>query len=273
MSLSWRDACCVSLAPDRLAAIRRRPWRRRVDPGFSEAFTAQPGMPPWAAAVESLDRFLQRPAMSRASLDIVLSNHFVRYCLVPRDARIVNAEELVNYAHASFEHVFGDVSEGWEVCVSPAPPGSPRLAAAMDRGLLESIRAAAGRSRSRLRSVQPYLMAAYNRLAARLRAKDFVFMLAEPDRACVLTAEGGAWRHASSVSLPDDPAALAALLERELRMGEWAAAEPSILVHCAHRPGLALPPHLAGTLRVLELGKRAGLAANEPAFGMVAAIV
>ena len=103
-------------------------------------------------------------------------------------------------------------------------------------------------------------MAAYNRLAKPRRETDFVFMLVEADRVCILTAEGSIWRHVSAVTVAANPAALAAILEREIRMADLhgEVALP-VFVHASQRPGLTLPPFQGKSPQVLELKPLAGL--------------
>ena len=272
----WRDKYCVALCPDQLVAIRcARGLRGSVDFKISETLAPLPGEPAWAAAAEALGRFLAAPEAGAGNLSIVLSNHFVRYMLVPWSAQIASVEEFRNYAAAAFEEVYGEAAAEWEVCFSPERAGLPRLAAAVDRALLESVRAAAGRSRLRLQSVQPYLMAAYNRVGQLRPERDFVFMLVEADRVCILIAEGRTWRQVSAVTAPADPAALVALLEREIRLaGLQGEAAPPVFVHASQRPGLTLPPFQGKAPQVLELKALAGLSPiTGAAYAMAATMV
>lgn len=272
----WRDKYCVALCPDQLVAIRcGKGLRSAVDFKFSETLAPIPGEPAWAAAAEALSRFLSTAEAGAGNLGIVLSNHFVRYMLVPWSARIASVEEFRNYAAAAFEEVYGETAAAWEVCFSPDRAGLPRLAAAVDRALLESVRAAAGRSRLRLKSVQPYLMAAYNRLALPRPERDFVFMLVEAGRVCILTAEGKTWRQVSAVTAPADPAGLVALLEREIRLaGLQAETALPVFIHASQRPGLTLAPFQGNSPQLLELKPVAGLAPiTGAAYGMAATMV
>ena len=234
-----------------------------------------PDEPAWAAAAQALGRFLATPEVRAGNLGIVLSNHFVRYLLVPWNAGVANVAEFRNYAAAAFEEVYGEAAAAWDVCISPEGSGLPRLAAAVDRALLESVRAAAGRSHLRLRSVQPYLMAAYNQVAKPRRERDFVFMLVEPNRVCILTAEGSTWRHVSAATVSANPAALAALLEREIVLADLQGevALP-VFVHASQWPGLTLPPVQGTAPLMLQLKSPAGLSpVTDAAFAMAATMV
>jgi hypothetical protein len=273
----WPDKYYAALCPDRMVAVRRkRGLRVAAEARAAETFIPVPGGPAWAAAVEALKRFLAMPELGPGGcLGVVLSNHFVRYLLVPWSERIVSVDELHSYAAAAFEEVYGEISREWEVRVSPERSGSPRLAAAVDRALLDGIRQAVGASPLGLDSVQPYLMSAYNRAARSRHDNEFIFTVLEPDRVCILAAEGGRWRHVSATTAPDDPAALAALLEREICLADLKdGAAPHIFLHASHLPGSALPPVLGKTPVVPDFKSPAGLSpiANT-AFALVATMV
>jgi hypothetical protein len=258
----WPDKYCAVLCPDQLQVVRcRRTFRSSVDFKVAESFAPDANGPEWLAATEAFQRFLAMPEIGTGNLGVVLSNHFVRYMLVPWSAQISTNEEFCNYAASMFADVYGEVSSGWDVCVSAERSGSPRLAAAVDLSLLSAIRVAVAKTRLRLASVQPYLMAAYNRVAQPRKEKDFVFMLVETGRACILAAQGGKWSYVSTMTAPEQPAALSFLLEREIQLADLQGESvPPFLVHAAHRHGLILPPVHGAAPLVLESKPRAGLA-------------
>jgi hypothetical protein len=262
VSLLWPDKSCAVLCPDQLQVIRaRRGWRRRAAFSFAETFAGADDGPRWQPAVDAFQRFLATPEAGTGALDVVLSNHFVRYLLVPWSPHIGSAEELRNFATAMFEHVHGEVSSGWDVTVSAERAGAPRLAAAVDRSLVAAIRTAVRPTGLRLASVQPYLMAAYNRVARAHTGKDFVFMLLEAGRACILAAQGGKWCYVSTAAAPEPARALSSLLAREMQLADQQGASvPPVYVHAAHRRGLILPPVHGAPPRVLAARPLAGLA-------------
>ena len=267
------DQYCAVLCPDQLQLIRRnRGWRRAHHFQVAESFIPALNGASWQPALTAFERVLTLPEIGAGPLSVVLSNHFVRYMLVPWSAQIASAEEFRNYAAAMFEDVYGEVSSGWDVTVSAERSGAPRLAAAVDRQLLEGVRAAVSPARLRLISVQPYLMAAYNRVAWRRREKDFVFMLIEAGRACILAAQGGKWCYVSTTAAPEQAAELSLLLEREIQLADLPGESvPPVFVHAAHRRGLVLPPVHGALPLVLEAKPLAGLAQTSGAACELAA--
>jgi len=149
---------------------------------------------------------------------VVLSNRLVRYAVVPFDAQVSGAEEELALARYHFVRVHGERAKSWELRLDEAPPGAPRLASAIDAGLPAAIRAAFAGSGARLASIQPYLMAAFNRSRRALARESAWLALAEGGRACLALATREGWQYVQSVRVEGET--IAQVLEREaLRIG------------------------------------------------------
>lgn len=240
MSLSLRSHYSIGIAPERAIAVRRKRGLGRVI-DFKRIEECAADAVPWSAALSALERVLQRPEVTPGDLSLVLSNHFVRYLLLPWNDQITTREEFDNYARACFDNVFGAAAQAWEIRVSPGRPGAPRLASAVDRELLAALRLSAAQSRLRLVSIQPYLMAAYNRLGRHFRGGDFVFALIERGRTCLLTTAGRRW-HSVRAAAATDGEKMESILERELRLLEANSSGVSqLFIHAPDCGPLALP--------------------------------
>ncbi|WP_233093828.1 hypothetical protein [Azotobacter chroococcum] len=246
MSLSLAERRIAVLGATRLALFRRRRGELELLGGAEYGPVEGPA---WSAAAQALERLLGEQGRRRASLDLLLSSRFVRFALIPWSEQLASPEELEAYARFRFQEIYGALADGWLLRLSPAPAGQPRLAAAIERGLLERLQVLSKDAGLRLCSVQPYLMAAFNRFAGQLPAGDFLFVLAEPGRSSLLLARAGGWAAVRSVSGDDDDAALLALVERESELqGLEDAARSAFYLHA---PGRTAPPP-AG-LHALEL--------------------
>ena len=240
----WRDRYCVALRPDGVELVRRRHGpQTAID--LKEAAACAPAAegPAWGPPLIALKELLARPRIGAGDLSVVLSNHFARFLIVPWNGELANAVELQNYALACYENVFGEAAAAWEVRVSPERAEAPRIACAFDRTLLEGLNEAVAGSKLRLASVQPYLMVAYNRVSKAFRSKDFVFLLAEEGRACLLAASGSLWRSVRSTPLPiADPLAMAGFIEREVHLADLDEEHvPAIYIHAPQRSAVVVP--------------------------------
>ena len=159
-------------------------------------------------ALETLDRLLGEHARAGAELSVVISGHFSRFCLVPWSEQISSPDELRGFAQLCFEDLYGVPSQPWSLVLSAEPAGYDRIASALPQDLLERLRTLVSARGLRLRSVQPYLMAAFNHFDKSFDAGDFLFVVAEPVRSVLLLAREGRWAAVRSVGSSDSDAAL-----------------------------------------------------------------
>jgi hypothetical protein len=227
-----RPRVVIGLSPSavtlaRLEGVRkpRLAAKRTLDCGPA------PAGEPWQGAAAALPALAAELKDLRCDVTVVLSNHFVRYALVPTSETLNTGDEEAAYARYCFAKVHGERAKAWEVRLSGADGGSQRVASAIDAGLLAAIRACfppAGRPR--LVSVQPYLMAAFNRSGARKGKHSGWLLLVEPQRACLAYIDGGRWAAVRNVKGDyDAPGRWAELLDRERYVA--GAAEAGVTVH------------------------------------------
>ena len=144
----------------------------------------------WNGAVAILAQAAEALSGERFRVTVVLSNHFVRYAVVPFEAALSGEAEELAHARYHFTRVHGDAAASWHIRLTHSPRGAPRLASAVDRMMLDALRACfpVG-ARARLISVQPWLMPAQN---SRSDSAPWL-LLVEPGRACLAYAPGGRW--------------------------------------------------------------------------------
>lgn len=268
MSLSWRDLHIAVVAPQRVALIRRRRgWgrHRHFDLKLDAPWVGAP-----TAAADALGELLQRPEIGAGELRIVISSHFVRYVLIPWRDEITTREEFATYAQICCDQTYGSTGAARSLRTAPEKEGSPRLAATLDTVLLEALTRAASSSRLHLTSVQPYLSAAYNRLAGTLPRDDFILVIAEPGRSCLLAASHGRWTCVRTSSGEDQALPLAELIEREAQLlGLCDAGLPPLFVHAPRQTGLKLRECHGVTPDTLDLAVPGSLAeAADPLLTM-----
>ncbi len=262
----FSDRLLIALAPDSLALVRLQGvFRPRVSEKRTVACDPAFGAEPWQGAVAALLQIAEGIKNANVNVTVVLSNHFVRYALIPWSAALGNAEEETAFVRYCFAKVHGERSKGWELRSSRAPAGSVRIASAVDSTLVQAIRASfpAG-ARAKLASVQPYLMSAFNRWRALVKGARAWFLLVEPQRACLAHLENGRWTTVrNSRGGFDDPARWAELLDRERHLVGGSGAADGVYVH-APRSWTAPSAEAQGwTFKSLTLAPVEGLAPAE----------
>jgi len=171
----------VRLAPAEVLAGGRS---IACDPAF--------GAEPWQGAVAAL-KSLEWTEPCRVT--VVLSNHFVRYAVIPWSDGLVTPAEEQAYLRHHFGKIHGERAKSWTPRASEDRRGVPRLASAIDTALLEELKNAFPKDgKAQLASVQPELMEAANRWRDAIPPGGAWLVLAEPERACLAMHREGGWR-------------------------------------------------------------------------------
>lgn len=218
------------------------------------------GATQWGAAMQALEAALARKAGRKAFATVILSNHFMRYVLVPwSDVPGDEAEEIA-YARHAFRQAYGDVTETWDLRLSPGKAGMPQLASAVDPRLPEALRALFDRTGIALESIQPHLMAAYNTCQDILRERSAWFALVEPGNLCLAMLRRGQWERLRTMRLEGDGrVALPLILERESFLAESATATDDVLLWAPWLGNPLLPASKRWKYWMLRPLLRAGL--------------
>jgi hypothetical protein len=202
---------------------------------------------------------------SAANVTVIVSNRFVRYALVPWSDELSTPREELAFALHVFAGTYGDASDNWELRLSPARRGEQRVASAVDRELLEAIRAAFADTRLRLHSIQPYLMAVHNLCRPIQHGQDCLFLIVENCFYTCAAFRTGKWRSVRSGIITGALGeALPAILDRE-RVWSGFAHRPSVLVYTPEQPGLDLSPDQPWSVECVQLQPRYGFSPTSDA--------
>lgn len=183
----------------------------------------------WRAPLAALDRELrtrparclrgttQLPAALAARLaprlDIVLSEHFVRWLPLPWQAELETPEEQEAYARHSFRAVYGEVARHWLVRCAAQPPGAAIPACAIDDALVAALRQLAAIHGCLLGSLRPLFAVAADRWQRKLpRGGTAWFAMLEPGRLSLGLLRNRRWQamHGEPVPTPQESGELLA---------------------------------------------------------------
>jgi hypothetical protein len=145
----------------------------------------------WRGALEALPEILKSHASREAS--VVLADDFVRYALMPWNASVKTAAQWLALAKHRFNALHGALAADWDVKVTETAPMGARLACAVDRGLKEALCSAFVKAGVNLVSVQPFLIAAFNRIRAQVGNGSCWIVVEEPGRLTLALIQRGAW--------------------------------------------------------------------------------
>lgn len=188
----WRDKVRIVLCKDRVIVLRLRGGAR--DRIVSKSTIPYAGSEPgWQPVLALLQKSMQGNDVKKAYATVILSNHFVRFLVLPWNEATLSAAEQMALVQHRFTEVYGESSERWEYRLSEGSFGAPSLASAIPQEMLSQLKSVFEASSLRLCSVQPYLMTAFNVCRSELANEDGWFVLAERDIFCIGLLQGGQW--------------------------------------------------------------------------------
>ena len=180
MSLLWpKKHLRIGLGPDRVMVAGAK---------AIEVPEADGG---WESPLKILPELI-KPHSGEAS--IVLADQFVRYVLLPWNETLKTHEQWQALAKHRFAGLHGAARAAeWKVEVSETAPAGARLACAVDRSLVENLASLFTANGLKLVSVQPFLVAAYNRIRATVGNGSCWVVVEERGRLTLVLIRRGAW--------------------------------------------------------------------------------
>jgi len=150
-----------------------------------------PAADDWRVAIDALPEILKAHKSREAS--VVLADQFVRYALLPWSDAVKTPEQWLALARHRFSALHGAASAAWDVKVTETAPLGARLACAVDRELIEGLASAFVGVGVHLVSVQPFLVAAFNRIRQTVGSGSCWIVVEEPGRLTLALIQRGAW--------------------------------------------------------------------------------
>jgi hypothetical protein len=185
VSLLWRKRLRISLAADRLV-LRAGKSRTSTLP-----LQADPNRVEWRAALDAIPAVLA--SFRNHDVSVVLADRLVRYALLPWNTAVKSEEQWMALARHRLTAVHGAVAADWDLQLAETAQSGPRLACAVDRGLLEELAAVFTAANARLVSVQPFLVAAFNRIRNTVGGGSCWLVVEEPSRLTLAFIQRGVW--------------------------------------------------------------------------------
>lgn len=187
----FSTAVSILLRPSevRLTKLSSLSLRRRTR---CQAVPSATGGEPWKLCVDTLGELLAAWGRS-AFMDVVISDNFLRYALVPWSESLINDAERMAFARLTFSRIYGSMADDWVVALDEQRVGQASLASAIDPGLLQALQEVAIGRGVRLRSLRTALGERINRHRRRLRDNEFCFASLEPGRLTLAFHDKDGW--------------------------------------------------------------------------------
>lgn len=247
MSLSLRDELRVVLCRDQMQLVRigrELTLQGRQDQVLDKKIYPYEAdvVPPLDNVVRVLEMALSELPKKPAHAQVILSNHFVRYTMVPWSDKLSNETEELAYAKHCFNQLYGTTAQPWELRLHQDFAGSPQLASAVDGQLLQALRAVFVRAKVKLKSVQPQLMTAYNNCQEQLRNQNAWFVLFDQGNLCLGLVQQGHWNSVRTLKVGSDwLTRLPEILDREAYLSELDTTSDQIFLWAPEQSAAVLP--------------------------------
>jgi hypothetical protein len=175
----WRNKQLrIGLAPDRIYISGARSLDLEVSDGS------------WQAPLAALPAALTG---HKGEAAVVLADQFVRYALLPWNETLKSREQWAALATHRFNTLHGPRATDWQINVAETAPMGPRLACAVDRTLINQLAEIFVQANIRLASVQPFLIAAFNRIRKNVGNGSCWIVVEEPGRLTLALIQRGMW--------------------------------------------------------------------------------
>jgi len=175
----WRNKQLrIGLAPDRIYV------------SGAKTIEIPAGDGSWTAPVEALAAAL---AGKKGEAAVVLADQFVRYSLLAHNATLKTPEQWTALATHRFNTLHGPRAAEWQINVTETAPLGPRLACAVDRTLIKRLAEIFVSANVHLASVQPFLVAAFNRIRKTVGNGSCWIVVEEPGRLTLALIQRGMW--------------------------------------------------------------------------------
>jgi hypothetical protein len=200
----WRDEIGIYVAPHKLALTRLARGVRPKTVGVAHWANERVDDTHWGAALGALHAMLAEPEWQRAVARIVISDHWVRYAMVPYAAALSGAAERLTQARHVLTEIYGEIVADWTVTLASARPGMAQVACAVPTALMDELRTALIGNRLPLKSLQPQLVCAYNHWRKQLPDGGAWFVSIEQGSLAAAHLGRGGWDRVHSVRIGAD---------------------------------------------------------------------
>jgi hypothetical protein len=135
-----------------------------------------------------------RGSLGIDQVKLIFGSPWVRYACLPWQDSLNKDADWENYARIILAQQYGVNAENWRVRVSAGDYGKPRIAAAIEEGLYQTIAELCRSSKLKLAEVEPLFTTAANQHRRAMSAPEHALMVVETSHAIVGFYRENAWQ-------------------------------------------------------------------------------
>lgn len=253
MSQLWRDQLHVFFAPERVDLVRSARGRKPTNiANITAKCNQKPGRLQWELPLHQLANMLE--SAQKSEMTVTISNHFIRYIVLPPENEITTPDEVFAYAGFRMREVYAERVNDWILSVSAWSPSGGAICAAISRELMAKLQELALRHKIKLIGIVPYLVSAFDQWHNLFDDKRNYFVLVETGRFCIALLNNNIWQNIRNQRILHnvEEELLAALDQEAIFYGHKETVEEVHLFSPEH-PGLSLPANCGWKIAPVEL--------------------
>ena len=278
MSHWWSDQLRIHITPQHVALLRLAGGRlsKISEKRIVQSSVTDGSDNTWRNSIKSITSLLPEISKRKADVVVLLSNHFVHYTVVQPGDTLITDDEREALVRYNLARVYGPVTDQWAIRLSDRDQNNREIiACAIEREFQDSLQSLFKATPLRLRSIQPYLMSAFNLWRHHFKESAW-FALAEPGALCIAKFKHGHWRSIKCTKVGEDWfGEMVTQLAREKIMTEEFSAEMAVETPIyLFAPGMATPDqHLLDehSLELLHAPTPRGIEADDAPYVMAMA--
>ncbi len=175
----------------------------------------------WQRLTKNIKRALNDTKWQGTMPTVIISNHFVRYAVIPWNTELAVETERQAYMQHCFNLVYGEPAKAWDLRMGDPDFGKSAIASGINRGLLQALHDVFAEADMALTAVYPQLMLAINQTLGEVKnqgkALSFWLVAIQSERVCLTLLIDGGWRLVKNVAIEADVSAqMTALIQREI---------------------------------------------------------
>ncbi len=177
MLLPWSKQTVIAIAHDGIAIKQSNKMPELITSGTNSGVT-------YAALLSALTPYAS--ALNNQQVRVIISNHFVRYTVLPWQQGVNTRADWLALAEHTFRKQYGTVTQDWEMRVNLTHTDTPVVASAIDQSIRNALHQMAESLNFKLKAIEPLLMS----VSAHHKSNDS-FLIAEPERLLLCELEDG----------------------------------------------------------------------------------
>lgn len=198
-----QDSLRIFMHPNHviLLRIKRNNMKRVISKRILNCSLSPPSVEPnsenshliWQPALTALSGVLHDEAWANTKVQLVLSDQFTRYALIPWNERLGNQVEKQAYLRHCFQVSYGDVAKDWDLRMSDNGLRQASIGSGVDQHLLQNIKTVFEKAKLNLSFLNPHLMIAINQARLEVRAESYWIAVVESDSVCLALIQKNQW--------------------------------------------------------------------------------